>query len=333
MDEFSLIKNYFAPLARDFPGSLGLRDDTALLDPRPGEQFIITKDAMCEGVHFIGDENPALIAQKLLRVNLSDLAAKGASPLCYFLAIMAPKNTKPEWFAEFTRGLAADQEQYCVALAGGDTTATHGSLALSLTMVGTLPKGTMLQRSGARPGDQVFVSGTLGDAALGLHIISSHSQGEDQGGGYNSLPKREREFLVERYLLPQPRLELGMALRGIATSCMDISDGLLQDMGHIGNASGVGATLHQEKLPLSSAARALLDKNSGYWEQVVGGGDDYELLFTAPAKHRDAIKQLSDSLGYSISLIGEITASKTVSLLDAKGNPVKVQQPGFQHFK
>jgi len=203
MHEFDLIDRYFKPLARGFPGSLALSDDAALMDAPAGMQFVVTKDAISEGIHFIGSEEPALIARKLLRTNLSDLAAMGAEPYCYFLSISLPVNQKSElsledWMSSFTSGLEQDQETFAVHLAGGDTTSSRSDLTLSMTAVGLVPQGKSLRRNGAKPGDTIYVSGTLGDSALGLKLLSAH---------------KEEEYLVTRYLLPQPRLALGMKLR------------------------------------------------------------------------------------------------------------------------
>ncbi len=243
MDEFDLIEKYFKPLARGFPGSLNLTDDAAVFSIPAGCELVVTTDAISEGVHFIGDEAPELIARKLLRVNLSDLAAMGATPLCYFLAGMLPKTTEAHWVKRFAEGLAEDQKQFRINIAGGDTISTHGALSLSVTALGTVPKGKALRRSGAKPGDIIYVSGTLGDSALGL---SCHCE-------QSSACKTQDPFLINRYLLPEPRIALGQKLIGIANACMDISDGLVQDLGHICKASGVGATIHRDKLPLSEA--------------------------------------------------------------------------------
>ncbi|MDX2113063.1 MAG: thiamine-phosphate kinase [Alphaproteobacteria bacterium] len=333
MHEFELIHRYFAPLAAGFPGGLNLTDDAAILDIPAGQQLIVTKDAMNWGIHFIGNEEPALIARKLLRTNLSDLAAMGAEPLCYFLSLSLPR-ADGDWLASFAFGLASDQKEFGLHLAGGDTTSSENDLTLSITAMGLAPRGAALRRSGARPGDGIYVSGTLGDSALGLPLISSPSQGEDKGGGYTSnpynhsnphpvpLPEREREFLISRYLLPQPRLELGMKLRGIATSCMDISDGLVQDLGHICKASGVGAVIHAAALPLSDAAR----KQPGHLEAALSGGDDYELLFTS--QHEVSALELP----CSVMRIGEITAAGGVVVLDKDGSEMALDKKGFSHF-
>jgi thiamine-monophosphate kinase len=314
MHEFDLIKTYFAPLAASFPGSLNLTDDAALVDVPAGQQLVITKDAICEGVHFIGNESPALIARKLLRVNLSDLAAKGAAPLCYVLALMLPKNTSEEWIRDLARGLAEDQKTFGIHLAGGDTTATRGALNLSLTALGTIPQGGMLKRSGAKVGDRIYVSGTLGDSALGLFALQNNSH-------------TPHGYLVERYQLPEPRLALGQALRGIVNASMDISDGLVQDLRHICKTSSVGAIIHSQKIPLSGAAR----NQPNALEAALSGGDDYELLFTASAEKTSAISTLAQELQLPLTCIGSITNEESVRILDAKGNPIALARGGFEH--
>jgi thiamine-monophosphate kinase len=235
--EFEFIARHLRPLATA-RGALALTDDAALLEPAPGRQLVLAKDAMVAGVHFFAADPPGQIAQKLLRVNLSDLAAMGAAPLGYLLALARPKEITDAWLAEFCAGLAADNAAFEVPLLGGDTVSTPGPLTLSLTAIGELPRGTALLRAGARAGDDVWVSGTLGDAALGLKVL--------QG----ALPAAEpaRAFLIERYRLPQPRLALGEALRGIASAAIDISDGLVADLGHILEVSGVGAELRVDAL-------------------------------------------------------------------------------------
>ncbi|MCE2927847.1 MAG: thiamine-phosphate kinase [Rickettsiales bacterium] len=312
MHEFDLIDRYFKPLARGFPGSLALSDDAALMDAPAGMQFVVTKDAISEGIHFIGSEEPALIARKLLRTNLSDLAAMGAEPYCYFLSISLPVNQKSElsledWMSSFTSGLEQDQETFAVHLAGGDTTSSRSDLTLSMTAVGLVPQGKSLRRNGAKPGDTIYVSGTLGDSALGLKLLSAH---------------KEEEYLVTRYLLPQPRLALGMKLRTIATSCMDISDGLVQDLGHICKASGIGAIVYADQLPLSDAAK----KQPEYLIAALTGGDDYELLFTTSLD----LSRLD--LPCPVTRIGVITDSSNVVVLDHDGSEMVLEKKGFEHF-
>lgn len=322
MDEFGLIDTLFKPLARGFPGSLGLNDDAAVWTPPAGYDIVITKDAISEGVHFLGSEDPALLAQKLLRVNLSDLAAMGARPVCYFLALMLPESPLPEWLARFAAGLAEDQALYNIHLAGGDTIATRALFCASLTAVGEVPAGAALRRNAARSGDVVYMSGTLGDSALGLDLLQKRLDG---------VGERDAHFLQERYFLPQPRLSLGEKLRGVAHAAMDISDGLLQDLGHICRASGTGASIDRHRLPLSPAAETIIAAQPSLWERIYGGGDDYELLFTAPAAKTGEVQSIASSLNLRLTAIGEITTGEGVTLRDEAGQPVPVERKGYTH--
>lgn len=322
MDEFALIRTLLAPLARDFPGSLNLRDDAALLRAPEGCELVVTKDAMCAGVHFFPQDDAGLIAKKLLRVNLSDLAAKGAAPLCYFMALMLPRDTDNGWYARFAEGLRDDQAHYGIHLAGGDTTATPGLLALSLTAVGSVKQGAALLRSGARAGDRIYVSGTLGDAALGLAVLQET---------LNVSPLHSL-WLKERYYLPQPRMALGAKLHGIAHACMDVSDGLVQDLGHICTASGVGAVIHRHRLPLSEAALSVLQENEAWWHAISSGGDDYELLFTVPHNMEDELQALAQQLLLPLTCIGDIVPGSDVQLLDEHGQDATPAQGGYRHF-
>lgn len=313
--EFEFIARRLRPLAMA-PGALGLADDAALLDPRPGMQLVLTKDAMVAGVHFLADDPADLIARKLLRVNLSDLAAMGAAPLGYLLALARPREIADEWLAAFCAGLAADNATFRTSLLGGDTVSTPGPLTLSLTAIGELHKGTALLRSGARPGDEIWVSGTLGDAALGLAVL------QDKLG----VAEPMRSHLVERYRLPRPRLVLGQALRGLAHAAIDISDGLLADLGHVVETSNLGAEVRADLLPLSSPDLA------GAQEAALSGGDDYELLFTAQPSQRDAIEGLAKKLDLPLTRIGAIHADAGIRVLDATGAEVHPKRTGWQHF-
>jgi thiamine-monophosphate kinase len=324
MDEFDLIRQYFAPLSQGFDGSLGLTDDAAILPYIPGHDLIVTKDALSEGVHFFGTEPAYQIAQKTLRVNLSDLAAMGAKPLAYFLGIMLPRETEQAWVAEFARGLAEDQQAFGIYLAGGDTISTRGPLSFSITAIGSVPQGRSLKRSHAQPGDLIFVTGTLGDSALGLRLLN--------GSIETLLPDDARHWLENRYFLPQPRLELGSRLIGHANACMDISDGLMQDLTHICNASEVGAILEKQKLPVSAAAQQLLQQDDTLWRHVLTGGDDYELLFTAPASQHVAIAALAAELQVPLSVIGAIEEGQGAIVRDEQGNAITFSKPGFNHF-
>ena len=315
--EFEFIARRLRPLATA-PGALDLIDDAALLDPTPDKQLVLAKDAMVAGVHFLEGDPPGQIAKKLLRVNLSDLAAMGAAPLGYLLALARSREIADDWLAEFCAGLAADNAAFGIGLLGGDTVSTPGPLTLSLTAVGEVPKGAALLRSGARAGDDIWVSGTLGDAALGLKVL----QGELE------VAVDARAALIAHYRLPQPRLALGQALRGVAGAAIDISDGLVADLGHILEASGVGAELRADQLPLSAAARDL----PGARDAALAGGDDYELLFTASPARRAVIAALARRLGLPLTCIGQIRAGSDLSILDAAGQEIKVAKRGWQHF-
>lgn len=321
MDEFRLIATYFAPLASGVPGARALADDAALLTLPPGKQLVMTTDTMVAGVHFIGNEPPALLAKKLLRVNLSDLAAMGANPYAYLLVMSLPKDTQELWIQDFARGLAEDQSRYGCTLVGGDTTATPGALTLTLTALGWVEAGRALTRSGAAPGDRVYVSGTLGDAALGLEVVQ----------GTRRVTPAQSEFLTARYQLPEPRVALGQALVGLASAAMDISDGLVQDLGHLCRASGVGATIYADQVPLSEAAAPLERRHA--LEAALTGGDDYELLFTAPPEKEPALVAVARTSGVVITCIGNIRKGEDVRVLDADGSSAfNIKTAGYKHF-
>jgi thiamine-monophosphate kinase len=321
VDEFERIRRFFAPLAG--PGALDLLDDAALVDCRAGRRLIVTADAIIEGVHYLADDPPELVARKLLRVNLSDLAAMGARPLHYLVTTALPAARGADWVAAFAKGLEEDQLRFQVSLLGGDSVATPGPAALSLTAIGEVPAGMEIRRSGAVAGDHVWVSGTIGDAYLGLAVLR---------GAYSQLAPEYRAGLVRRFRVPDPRVELGPQLAGLAHAMIDVSDGLLADLGHICETSQVSARIELEALPLSAAARAIADQEVNLRPSLAAGGDDYELLFTAPAGATKAIDELSLRLGLPITMIGLIERGVGVRLVDAEGRPVSVDRPGYTHF-
>ena len=324
MNEFDLITAYFKPLAHGFDGSLNLTDDAAILTPPAGHELVVTTDAINAGVHFLGNEDAALIAQKALRVNLSDLAAMGATPLAYLLSLQLPKNTPAEWVKRFAEGLQHDQAQFQIHLAGGDTTSTHGPLSCSITAFGTVPNGKALRRNGAKVGDIVYVTGTIGDSAMGLGLLQKRIG--------QTLLGAEEAWLIGRYFLPQPRTTFGQGLIGIASSAMDISDGLVQDLEHICSASGVGATIGRHLLPLSDGAITLTSTDEVLFEYALAGGDDYELLLTAAPKHDADVRTLAASAGIPVTPIGFIAMGNSVKLEDADGQMLSVPRKGFAHF-
>jgi thiamine-monophosphate kinase len=307
-DEFGEIARLFRPLTRGAAGAFELLDDAAVLPQRPGWDTVVTKDAVVEGVHVPDGEAPGLVARKLVRANLSDLAAKGAEPFAAFLAVGWPARYGTAERAAFAAGLGEDLAASGVALMGGDTVSTSGPLFASLTALGWVPAGRMLRRAGARASELVMVSGTIGDATLGLAAV----QGEidDPTGA-----------LAERYRLPTPRLDLREALLANATAGADVSDGLVADAGHIAEASGVGLRLDLDRLPLSPSARAWLADQPDRARALVRlatGGDDYELVCTATAP----------IAGFTV--IGEVVAGADV-IVSVAGRPVEVEQGGWRH--
>lgn len=322
-DEFGLIADILAPLAAGTPGAFGLEDDAAAVSLSAGHELIVTKDALVAGVHFLADDDPALVARKLLRVNLSDLAAMGAAPLCYLMALALPRDLDEGWLRRFADGLGADQSAYGIGLTGGDMVATEGVLTLTLTALGELPAGTALRRSGARAGDLVLVSGTIGDGALGL---------EAARGQLDRLEPDHRAYLAGRYHLPQPRLALGQRLRGLARAAIDISDGLAADLGHLCRASGCAAEVEAELVPLSEAARAVLGPAPERLAGILTGGDDYELLFAAPAEAGADLAALAAELALPLTPIGHFTEGAGVRLLDRNGAPLDLAAGGYRHF-
>ncbi len=314
-DEFDRIKGLFAPLSRGLPGAMGLSDDAALLDIPVGQHLVVTSDALVAGVHFFPTDPPALIAQKVLRVNLSDLAAMGAKPLAVFSACVFPETVEECWIEAFAGGLAADLEYFGVPLGGGDTVSTRGPATFCVTALGLVPHGTALLRAGAQAGDWVVVSGTLGDGALGL--LAVQGQIDDPSG-----------FLSHRYHVPEPRLNLGWAARGVARAGMDISDGLLQDVGHLCALSGLGAIIERDKIPLSTAGRAACVADPRLWPLITGGGDDYELLLAVPPPRFDALCRASD---VPLTVIGRFTGAAGVHLVDDAGHPIAITRRGYRH--
>lgn len=322
-DEFDLIRRLFAPLATD-PGALDLRDDAALVDCPPGHRLVMTADAIVAGVHYLVDDAPELVARKLVRVNLSDLAAMGAEPRGLLLVASFPRDATAAWIEDFGAGLAADCASFGVGVLGGDTVATPGPATFALTAVGVVEAGKELRRSRAQIGDQIWVSGTIGDGAFGLLAAR---------GAASVLKPTDIVALSTRYRLPQPRLKLGRALAGIAHAAMDISDGLAGDLGHICEASQVGALVRADWVPLSDAGRAAVDAGLGQgMVTVLTGGDDYELLFTAPPEAEEKLKMLSADLGLRLTPIGEIIAGSSVRVEKASGKALTLPVRGYRHF-
>lgn len=319
--EFALIRELFAPLAADEPGALGLLDDAALIAPRPGCELVTAIDMIVEGVHFLPGDPAFDVARKLLRVNLSDLAAMGARPRACLLGLAIPDRVDFDWLQGFARGLASDQARFGISLAGGDTTATAGPVCLSLTAIGEVEPGRALLRSNAAAGEHVYVSGTIGDAALGLRVLR---------GGDPGLAEREREAAIARYRLPEPRLHLGMAVP--ASAAVDVSDGLIADIGHICAASGLGARIEAGRVPLSGPARSALGLGAMGIVDLLTGGDDYELVFTAPADRSNAVRDAAARARVPVARIGTMTEGEGVSVFDASDASIGIDNTGYRHF-
>jgi thiamine-monophosphate kinase len=322
LGEDDLIARYFAPLAG--PAGLGLRDDAALMRPPPGHDLVLTADALVAGVHFFADDPPDGIARKALRVNLSDLAAKGARPLGFLLTLALPGGWREDWLAAFADGLRADGSAFDCPLIGGDTVATPGPLTLSVTAVGSVPEGRMARRTGVKPGDRIYVTGTIGDAAIGLRIR--------QGRGPD-IPPADRAFLIERYLMPEPRLRLIGAMTAHATGGMDVSDGFAGDLTKMLDASGVGARAPILSPPLSWAARAAIAADPGLFEVAATGGDDYELLASATPASAPAFEAEAAAAGVPLTFIGEaVEGRRAPSFLGPDGRPVAFAPGAYSHF-
>jgi thiamine-monophosphate kinase len=324
--EDHLIAKYFRPLAQH-PGALGLTDDAAVLRPPDGCDLVLTKDAIVEGMHFFADDSAGAIARKGLRVNLSDLAAKGAAPAGFLLALALPEGVSPEWLQEFADALGQDAEAYGCPLLGGDTVRSPGPLMVSVTAFGTLPRDTMVRRSGARIGDLVFVTGTIGDAALGLRLRK-----ENAARARWSLDDPMRDHLADRYLLPQPRNAIAAAVRNHASAAMDVSDGLAGDLEKLCRASGVGAAVEVSRVPLSAAARAVLKVESEAIETVLTGGDDYEILCAVPPARAAAFKAAAREAGVEVSEIGGIGEGAGVAFMTQEGKALQFARASFSHF-
>lgn len=315
--EFDLIKRYFLPLSSE--QGLGLRDDAACFASRSGFDNVVTKDIIVEGTHFRSEDHAKTVGYKALAVNVSDCIAKGANPYIYWLGLSVPQSTPESWFASFTGGLKEAQIQFGCNLAGGDTTAHKGQgTTISITLLGHVPTGQMVKRSTAVVGDDLYVTGTLGDSAIGLKSLI---------GGIDGL-----EQLKQSYTMPSPPFGISDLLLEVATASADVSDGLIADVGHICSASGTGCVVFENKLPVSQAAMSYLDENPDQRHLIWSGGDDYQTIFTAHKDLRTKISAQSRNLGMPITRIGYITKSKPIHLLDLNGKKLQVSQQGYTHF-
>jgi thiamine-monophosphate kinase len=320
--EDSLISRYFRPLATD-PGAFNLVDDAAILQSS-ADELVITTDAIVEGVHFLSGDPADTVARKALRVNLSDLAAKGATPAGFVLTL-ALREADDAWLTAFAHGLGEDATRFRCPLLGGDTVSTPGPLMISITAFGRVPPGKMVRRNGAKAGDRVVVSGTIGDAALGLGLL--------KGGAAIALGGDEREMLIGRYRVPQPRVALALAVRDHASAAMDVSDGLAGDLAKLCAASGVSAAIDAQSIPLSAPARTLLRSGAVGIESIVSGGDDYEILCTIPENRFEAVAQAAQLAAVPVTSIGTIIAGPAVPrFIDGQGAEIVLQRLSYSHF-
>ncbi|QPF94704.1 thiamine-phosphate kinase [Bradyrhizobium commune] len=323
--EDSLIALYFKPLATD-PGAFGLVDDAAILSSA-GEDIVVTTDAVVEGVHYLATDPPDSIARKALRVNLSDLAAKGAEPAGFVLTL-ALRSKEDAWLRPFADALGKDAKTFACPLLGGDTVSTPGPQMISITAFGRVPKGRMIGRTGARPGDLILVTGTIGDAALGLDVLT----GGAAAGAVASDPAA-RDALISRYRIPQPRNALAQAVRDHATAAMDVSDGLAGDLTKLCAASGVSATVEVASVPLSTAARDLVARNAVCVETLLAGGDDYEVLCTVSPAQSDALIAAGQAVGVAVTAIGTIVEGRErPRFLDGQGQELALKRLSYSHF-
>lgn len=327
--EDDLIARHFAPLAG--PGGLGLKDDAALFEPEPGHEIVATLDALVAGVHFFADDPPAQIARKALRVNLSDLAAKGATPRGFLLGFAVPAGIDDHWIAAFAAGLAEDAARYGMPLLGGDTVRMPGTLTLSVTALGEVPRGAMVRRTTARPGDLLFLTGDIGRAALGLKLRL-----DPKSIWAQALTAPDREALLDAYLLPQPRNALVHVVRAHASAGMDVSDGLIGDYAKMMRASGVSGQLWLDRMPLSQAVAAAIAIEPSLLEIAVTGGDDYELLLAVPPERAEVFRQGARRIDVPVTQVGLVVPcgpdGRDLLVTDGQGKAYDFAVRSFSHL-
>jgi len=325
--EDRLIARYFKPLATH-PGAFGLVDDAAAITPPKGCDIVLKTDGIVGGIHFFPDDPPETVARKALRVNLSDLAAKGARPLGFLITLALPGEIGDAWLKRFARGLGADAERYGCPLFGGDTDRTPGPITISIAAFGAVPHGKMVLRSTAKAGEQVLVTGTIGDAALGLLLRKDPEKASQWG-----LAPRAERHLAQRYLEPQPRNAIADALRTHASAAMDVSDGLVGDLTKLCRASGVSAEIDVARVPLSPAARKAVEAEPALIETALTGGDDYEVLLTMSPRRVAAFRKAASAAGVTVTEIGTVVRGMAApSFLDRHGKPLAFARPSFSHF-
>jgi thiamine-monophosphate kinase len=319
LSEFDLIAKLFAPLATS-PGAFGLKDDAAIVAPCAGHDLVVTTDTIVAGVDFLDDDPPDTVAKKALRVNLSDLAAKGAVPRAYLLNLILPRVTDTSWLEAFARGFGEDQKTYGIDLLGGDISSTPGPLSIAITAFGDIAAGRMIRRDGARAGDLVFVTATIGDSAGGLVLLKGEATSEF------------RDQLIMRYRVPEPPVFFGPKLLGFASAALDVSDGLLADLGHIADVSGARIAVEALRIPRSAALRSLWGDGTNAIVRAATAGDDYQIAFTAPPSRETEILDTAHNMDIAVTRIGRVEQGAGVVLLDESGSEITVARPGFRHF-
>ena len=325
--EFEIIARYFAPLATD-KAALGLRDDAAILVISEGYELIATCDTLIAGVHFLPDDPPASIGYKALAVNLSDLAAKGARGHVYLLSLALPRETPPSWFEDFSAGLRELQDSAGISLVGGDTTASPGPVTITITALGLVRHGHAVLRHGAKPSDRLYVSGTIGDACLGLRLLKEPARAAAWG-----LSQQDQAFLIDRYRRPKPRTDLVIPVRNFAQSAIDVSDGLVGDVEKLAQVSHVGAVIEAAKVPLSPAARKALKREPALLDSLLTAGDDYEIVAAVPEARASAFEAEANEKGVPVTLIGRIAGSSGgVEVRGPDGRAVGLDRTGYAHF-
>ncbi len=326
LGEFDIIARYFAPLATD-ASALSLRDDAAVLRPPEGQEIVLSCDTIVEGVHFLADDPPGSIGHKALAVNFSDLAAKGARPYVYLLALALPAKPEPPWLEAFAAGLGALQRRAGASLVGGDTTRTPGPLSITVTALGLVPHGHAVLRHGAKRGDRLYVTGTIGDAHLGLRLLKDPKLAVRWG-----LANEDVAVLVGRYREPLPRNTLALALRNFAAAAIDVSDGLVGDIDKLAKVSHAGAVIEAANVPLSPAAAKAVAHDSALLEALLTGGDDYEIVAAVPDGNASGFEAEARSKNVSVTMIGHIEGTAGTRVLGEGGRSIKLGPKGFAHF-
>lgn len=320
MHEFEMIRDYFRPLTMERAEAGGLLDDAAILNIPEGFDLVMSSDTLNGGVHFLEYEDPAHIAHKCLRVNLSDMAAMGARPYCYQLNLAFSNMPDPAWAKAFSDALMADNNEFGVFCSGGDTTVIEGPLLISMTVTGLVPKGKAVKRFGAKAGDSVVVTGNIGDAAIGVKVLLGLLELDDP------------ELFLEACHKPMPRTPISDVIQAHASAGIDVSDGLIADLSHICEVSGVAARLDLDKIPFSDAARAVIDDGKVTVQDLLTGGDDYEILMAVPPEKVDAFVREAHQRGVDAHVIGAFEAGDGVQVMDGNGQAIEFDRKGWTHF-